>query len=167
MAPATAPQAQGAFADASVNALSFSRTTAEVALATSWEVRVLAQPGPAARELYHFRLGAEWAAAVLLLPSAAVAAASSFLYVRRAADARGRRIKTALRTINALAVAPDGRTILAAGRPGLVQTYDVETWRPGASYDFDVGAIHAAAYAPDGCTFALGADRGLVLCDLD
>jgi WD40 repeat protein len=161
------PQGEGAFADGSVNALTFSRTTSEIALATNAEVVVLAEPKPAPRELYHFRLAAEWAAAILLLPSAAVAAASSFLYVRKVADVKVRRIKTALKTITALALSHDGRTFLAAGRPGLVQIYDAETYQLRASYDFDVGGIHAAAYAPDGCTFALGADKGLVLCDLD
>jgi WD40 repeat protein len=161
------PLAEGAFADPSVNALAFSRTSSQIALATSWEVVIRAAPEPDGRELLHFRLEAEWAAAVLLLPSAAVAAASSFLYVRRAAEARVRRIKTALRTITALAAAPDGRTLLVAGKPGLVQLYDAETYQLRASYDFEAGGIHAAAYAPDGCTFALGADKGLVLCDVD
>jgi WD40 repeat protein len=162
------PPFQSAFADTSINALAFSPSTSEIALATSWNIVVLEHPEKEGG-LDRFRLEAEWASAVLLLPSAAptaIAAASSFLYIGKRGH-KVRRIKTALRTITALATSHDGRAILAAGRPGLVEVYDTEAFELRASYNFDVGAIHAAAYSPDGCTFALGADRGLVLCDLD
>lgn len=171
------PFKEGPFAETTANALGFDRASPAVALAAGWQVIVLDQAGPAGRELYRFPLQAEWAAAVLLVPGPpallgpvaplAIAAASSFLSIWRPELKKAQRVRTGLRSVAALALAHDGRTFLAAGKPGLVEVYDAETFQLRASYDFDVGAIHAAAYAPDGCTFALGAERGLVLCDLD
>lgn len=100
---------------------------------------------------------------------AVVFAAGSFLvFADATAAGRPRRVKTGLRSILGMAVTPDGRTVVAAGRPGeaAVEVYDVAAQSKRAAFDFGVGPAHAVAVAPDGCTFAVAGDRGLVVCDL-
>jgi WD40 repeat protein len=78
---------------------------------------------------------------------------------------RLRKIKTGIGSILALAVSPDGKTLLAGGRPGSVEVYDVDSLTLRTTFDFDIGVVHALAFAPDGATFAVGGDGGLLVCD--
>jgi len=77
------------------------------------------------------------------------------------------RVKSGCRSVVALAVSPNGRTVLADGRmPGAVEVYDIVSRALRKSFDFGIGGVHALAYAPDGLTFAAAGDDGLVICDV-
>ena len=65
----------------------------------------------------------------------------------------------------AVAISPDGKTILVGGKPGAIEVYDVASRTRTTAYDFGIGGIYALAFAPDGLTFAAGGDKGLVVCD--
>ena len=122
-------------------------------------------PGPA--ELT-YPLSANWSAAVAFVPGAdlaAVASNSFILFVNPAREAKPTRVKTGSRTVVALAASPDGKVVLAGGRPGAVEVYDVARRARKASYDFGIGGLHALVFAPDGLTFAAAGDDGLVVCD--
>lgn len=111
-------------------------------------------------------LPSDWAADVAFVAGGLVVAANSFLCpVRVPAAGRRKRIKTGILGVTALAVSPDGTQLLAAGRPGVIERYDTATLQLAVRYDFDTGKIHAAAFAPDGLTFALAADKGVLVCD--
>jgi WD40 repeat protein len=129
-------------------------------------VALFAHPG--APERFAYPLTAAWAEAVCFLPSAKtmIVAANSFLYFADASERREpQRVRTDIRIIQALAVSPDGRTLLAGGKT--VESYDPESRDRHRTYDFDLGNIHGMAFAPDGCTFALATDKGLAVCDVD
>jgi WD40 repeat protein len=96
----------------------------------------------------------------------AVIAAGAFLYfVNPVKFEKPARVKTGLRLLVAAAASPDGRTVLAGGKPGTVEVYDTATRARTTTYDFGIGAVHALAYAPDGLTFAAAGETGLVVCD--
>src|SRR5262249_12111167 len=154
--------------DSKAAAVVFAPTGTTVAVTTEWAISVRASPE--GREVARFPLQATWAAAVVFAAggSRGVGAASSFLYWAETAQAgKPRRTKTGLRTLGALAISPDGQSLLAGGRPATVEWYDVETRKLKATYDFEVGGVHGLAFSPDGCTFAVAGDRGLVLCDTE
>jgi WD40 repeat protein len=91
---------------------------------------------------------------------------NSYLYfVNPARHEKPQRVKTGVRVVSALAASPDGKTLVAGGRPGTVEVYDVANRTRTTTYDFGVGGLHAVAFAPDGLTFAAGGDKGLVACD--
>jgi WD40 repeat protein len=70
--------------------------------------------------------------------------------------------------VTALAFAPDGRTLLSAGRDGTARLWDVATHRPREAFDWGLGALYSLAVAPDGMTAAVGgADGRAVVWDLD
>ncbi|HEY1187142.1 MAG TPA: hypothetical protein VGE74_05760 [Gemmata sp.] len=116
-----------------------------------------------------YRFSASWSPAVAFVPGgeSAVIASNSFLeFVNPVRERKPVRVKSGIRTITALAAAPDGQTLLVAGRPGSVEVYDAETRVRRTVYDFGLGSIHALAYSPDGLTFAAAGDNGLVVCDV-
>lgn len=90
-----------------------------------------------------------------------VAAAGAFLYPRG-----GKRVKTGLRAVTAVAVTTDGSAVLAGGVPGGVEVYDADSRTRRATFDFGVGSVHALAVAPDGLTTAVAGDAGLAVFDL-
>jgi WD40 repeat protein len=68
--------------------------------------------------------------------------------------------------VTSLAVSPDGALLLVGGRPEALGFYDAATRTLKASLDFGLGAFHAVAFSPDGCTFAVGGAKGLMVCDV-
>jgi WD40 repeat protein len=63
----------------------------------------------------------------------------------------------------ALAFTPDGRFFAAARNDATVRFWDVGTWRPRASYDWDLGPVVSLAFAPDGQRAACGSKKGKIL----
>lgn len=127
-------------------------------------------PAPGADEQARYPLQNDWANAVTFLPgtSTAVVAAASYLHVMDTQTVRRPvKLKTGLRIVTAVAVSPDGRSLLAGGKPGTVEWYDVATHARRRVYDFAIGGVYALAFAPDGITFAIGGDNGLVRCDVE
>jgi WD40 repeat protein len=95
-----------------------------------------------------------------------VVASNSFFYLVRPREReKPVRLKSAIRDITALAVSPDGRTILVGGRPGLIEVYDTASRVKKTTYEFGLGGLHALAFSPDGLTYAAAGDTGLVVCD--
>src|SRR5262249_19778282 len=125
----------------------------------------------AAGEQASFKLQCDWANAIAFADqgNTAIIAASSYLHCfeRRQPKKKPVKVKTGLRTVTALAVSPDGRSLLAGGKPGTVELYDGATRTLRRTFDFGIGGVHALAIAPDGGTFAVAGDKGLVRCDLD
>ncbi|MEO2092336.1 MAG: hypothetical protein ABGY75_23020, partial [Gemmataceae bacterium] len=75
--------------------------------------------------------------------------------------------KTGIRLIRALAVSPDGRTLIVGGSPGQVEVYDLPSREKRIAYDFDLGPVQSLAFAPDGLTLAVGAEKGLIVVDVE
>ena len=115
-----------------------------------------------------YPITANWSPAVAFVPGtelAAIASNSFIEFVNPLHCEKPTRVKTGSRTIVALAASPDGKILLAGGRPGSVEVYDTTTRAKKATYDFGIGGLHALAFAPDGLTFAAAGDQGLVVCD--
>lgn len=124
--------------------------------------------GPLAEQSVAYPTTAEWSAAVAFVPGhdLAVAASNSYLYVvNPVKKEKAQRVKTGLRVVTGVAVSPDGKTVLAGGKPGSVEVYDVASRAKTTSFDFGIGGVHGLAYSPDGLTFAVAGDKGLVVCD--
>jgi WD40 repeat protein len=137
-------------------------------IAVTRQRRVVFLDGPDAVDGLTCSFSASWSAAVAFVPGAELAAvaSNSFIeFVNPVRAAKAIRVKTGSRTIVALAASPDGKTLLAGGRPGAVEVYDTATRALKNSYDFGIGGLHSLAYAPDGLTFAASGDEGLVVCD--
>jgi WD40 repeat protein len=69
-----------------------------------------------------------------------------------------------------LTFSPDGRSLLSAGREGLLRVWNLDTGRPRAALRFP-GEVYAAAFSPDGrailAAFSEGRDRsGVVVWDV-
>jgi hypothetical protein len=94
-----------------------------------------------------------------------IGANSYLLFADTDVPGKPERVKTGIRALTALAVSPDGRTLLAGGRPGTVERYDVMSHTRRAAFEFGAGVVHGLAFAPDGCTFAVAGDKGLLVCD--
>ena len=79
------------------------------------------------------------------------------------------KVKSGSRAVTALAPTPDGRTLLVGGKPGRVEVFDLSGPAPArrAAFDFDVGGVYGLAVAPDGLTFAVAGDKGLLVCDME
>ncbi|HET6573397.1 MAG TPA: hypothetical protein VFG68_07335 [Fimbriiglobus sp.] len=140
-----------------------------VALAVTAESRVLFYEAPDQLDSpVEYPLQCSWAAGVALAPhgETAVVAAGSFLHCVGTTQSRKLwKVKTGLRTLNAVAVSPDGRVVIAGGSPKAVEVYDAATGAKLAAYDFGVGSVHGVAFAPDGLTFAVAGYDGLIVCD--
>ncbi len=148
-------------------AVAFAPTGHALAVARENEVAVYDRPG--GPERVAFPLAAAWAT-VAFVPGrdAVVAAAWSFLYFCELdGKARPKRVKTGIRAVTALAATPDGRHVLAGGKPGAVEVYDAHGNGPVRAFALEMGNVHAVAAAPDGLTFAAAGDGGPVVVDLD
>lgn len=161
---------EGEFPDPAVYAVAFARTGATVAVSHRNAVTVFKRPG--GKELSTHHLLGSWApAAVFLLDDALAVASNSYLYFldprRSTPDGQlPEHVRSGIRAVTALALSPDGRLLLAGGKP-TVECYDVATRTRRAAFDFEVGTVHALAFAPDGCTFAVAGQNGLLVCDVD
>jgi WD40 repeat protein len=162
------PFTDAGFADDHVYAVGFAPSGEGLAITRDRAVGLLERPdGP---ERLSYRLPSSWAAAVAFASrgeSLAIAANSFVFFGDTAAGPKLRRVKTGMRVVTSLAVSPDGRTLLAGGRPGLVEQYDALTRTRRAAFAFELGAIHGLAFAPDGLTFAVGGSGGLLVCDAE
>ena len=62
----------------------------------------------------------------------------------------------------------DGRTVQTASSDGTVRLWDVATGGEKRRYDFGIGKLYCAAFAPDGLTCAAGGENGqVVIWDVD
>lgn len=115
-----------------------------------------------------YRIPAMWSPAVTFVPGAdlAVIGSNSFLYfVNPVERQRTTPVKTAIRVVTAVVADPGGRVVLAGGRPGTVEVYELASRSRTTTYDFGIGGVHGLAFAPDGLTFAAAGDKGLIVCD--
>jgi WD40 repeat protein len=125
--------------------------------------------GPDGRMLARYPLSCDWSADAAFAGGAVVFAARSFLcFAGVDPVTRPKRVKTGLNPVTGVAVTPDGRTLVAGGKPGdaAVEVYDVAARQRRAAFDFGVGPVHAVAVSPDGCTFAAAGAGGVAVCDL-
>ncbi len=176
-----APSENGGLADPGASALAFGPAGCELATASKEAVRLFATPS--ATEGVVIPLKSAMPATVsFTAQSSPVVAAGASIYVatgginlatgvRKHARIRvgesgltGLAASTALAT---LAASPDGRTLLAAGRAGVVECYDAHSRALRSRHDFGVGPVHALAFAPDGLTFAVAGEGGVVVCDAE
>ncbi|OWK41070.1 WD40 repeat domain-containing protein [Fimbriiglobus ruber] len=114
-------------------------------------------------------LPCDWAAAVAHLPDGAtIVGANSFLL---SFDPTGRttwrKVKTGFRAVTSAAASPIAPFMVIGGSPNGVEIYDTGAGIRRTAYDFGIGKIHAVAFAPDGLTFAVAGDGGLMICDAD
>jgi WD40 repeat protein len=69
---------------------------------------------------------------------------------------------------DSLAFHPTLPLLAAGGREGEVRLFDTNSLRETVRFDWDVGAIHGLAFAPDGTTAAAAGHRStLVVWDID
>ncbi|MDB5312040.1 MAG: hypothetical protein JWO38_6242 [Gemmataceae bacterium] len=114
------------------------------------------------------RTPTNYSPAVAFVPGhdlAVIASGRSLVFVNPVRREKAVQVKTDVRTVSAVASAPDGRTVLAGGRSGAVEVYDPAARARTTTYDFGIGGVHGLAFAPDGLTFAVAGDNGLVVCD--
>ncbi|MBN9122283.1 MAG: hypothetical protein J0I06_24610 [Planctomycetes bacterium] len=70
--------------------------------------------------------------------------------------------------VNAVAVAPGGRRLLTASHDGSIRTWDASTGEAGPAFDWNIGAVTALAFSPDGLTCAAAGLNGkVVVWDVD
>ena len=156
--------------DADAYAVRFSPDEDMLAVTASRRVQFYAADGVTARFTYPVQC--DWAPAVTFLPSdgRCVIAAGSFVHL---VDPSGNRkpvkFKSGSRVVTALAPLPDGGGLLVGGKPGRVEVFDLAEPTPvrRTEFDFEVGGVHGLAVAPDGLTFAIAGDRGLLVCDVE
>lgn len=70
--------------------------------------------------------------------------------------------------VRAVGFAADGRTVVTAGIDGTCRFWDATSGAQLREFDFGLGVIATAAFAPDGLTCAVGSAKGaVVVWDLD
>lgn len=121
---------------------------------------------------FTFPVQCDWAPAVTFLPSdgrCAIAAGSYVHLVDPTGNRKPVKLKSGSRLATALAPTPDGRSLLVGGKPGRVEVFDLGGPTPTRqqAFDFDVGGVHGLAVSPDGLTFAVAGDKGLLVCDVE
>lgn len=160
------------FHDRSIYAINFAPTGAALATTGLRSVNLFHDP---TRPNYRYGIAADWAAAAALVPnrspndSTLIAAAGQTVYVADLArESKFRKLKSGIPRIKSLAVSPDARTLVVGGRwsGGNVEVYGLPDVTLRAKYDFALGDVDAVAVAPDGLTYAVGGEKGLILCDL-
>lgn len=62
-----------------------------------------------------------------------------------------------------VAFGPDGRTLLSAAEDGTIRMSDADTGETARTFDFGIGGVRAAAFAPDGLTCAVGGAKGQIV----
>jgi WD40 repeat protein len=160
-------QDRGEFAELKVYAVGFA--TEGHAVAVTREGSVLLLDRPDGSELLNYKIQSTWAAAVAFVPFAKtlIIAASSYLhFVETDGSAKPQKVKSGFRSITSLSVSPDGRWLVVGGRPEQLELYDLASRTRKTVLDFGLGAIYTVAFAPDGCTFAVGGAKGLMVCDV-
>lgn len=123
-------------------------------------------------ERFTYPVQCDWAPAVTFLPSdgrTAIAAGSFVHLVDPTGNRKPVKVKSGSRIVTALAPTPDGRSLLVGGKPGRVEVFDLVGPTPTrrTAFDFDVGGVYGLAVAPDGLTFAVAGDKGLLVCDIE
>ncbi len=162
------PAVTEALPDQGIYAAAFATAGSRLAVTIDRAVRVL--DGPAGPEVRRYPLTSSWAADLRFVPGGTelVVAMNSFLC---AADpttaAKLRRVKTGIPRLSAVAVAPDGQSAFAVGRPGRVERYRLPELTLMHAFDFGLGNVDAIAVSPDGLTFAVGGENGLIVCDAE
>lgn len=156
--------------DADAYAVRFAPAGGTLAVTASRRVRFY--EADAVTERFTYPVQCEWAPAVTFLPDdgrAAIAAGSYVHLVDPAGERKPVKVKSGSRAVTALAPTPDGRSLLVGGKPGRVEVFDLGGPAPvrRAAFDFEVGGVHGLAVAPDGLTFAVAADKGLLVCDME
>ncbi|MBA4188336.1 MAG: hypothetical protein C0467_10055 [Planctomycetaceae bacterium] len=160
------PSADGPLADTTAFSLGFATNSALLAVAGDGLVGFYTSPGATANVAYP--LAASRPESLTLVPNTTevVVAAGTYLYLADGAkSSKLRKLKTGSRQLTCVAAFPDGRSIVAGGKPGLVEVFDLAVGKVQASYDFELGGVHAVAVSPDGLTFAVAGALGLVVCD--
>jgi WD40 repeat protein len=67
-----------------------------------------------------------------------------------------------------LAFHPTGRYLAATNHNETVTLFDTESWRPAATYAWDIGRMRSVAFSPDGALAAAGSDTSqIVIWDVD
>jgi WD40 repeat protein len=156
--------------DSDAYAVRFSPT--EDLLAVTARQRVVFYDADGVSERFTYPVQCDWAPAVTFLPSdgRCVIAAGSYVHL---VDPSGNRkpvkVKSESRIVTAVAPTPDGRGLLVGGKPGRVEVFDLTGPAPArrTAFDFAVGGVHGLAVAPDGLTFAVAGEKGLLVCDVD
>lgn len=70
--------------------------------------------------------------------------------------------------LRSVGFSPCNRMFLTAGIDGTVRFWDTDTWAESKRFDFGIGKVTAAAFAPDGLTAAAGGESGeIVVWDID
>lgn len=70
--------------------------------------------------------------------------------------------------VRAIGFTPDGRTVMTAASDGTVRFWDAASGAPGRVFDWGIGRVYSAAFAPGGLTCAAGGEDGrLVVWDVD
>ncbi len=163
-----APFAEADFADSKIYSVGFAPSGSTLAL--TMERSASAMDGPAGPERLRFKLQSDWAAAIAFIPpddTLVVASSSKLQFVATTAKSKPKRIKTSLRSVTSLAVSQDGRLLIVGGKPAGVEVYDLRTMALDRTFDFGIGGVHGVAIAPDGLTFAVAGDQGLVVADME
>lgn len=125
-------------------------------------------PDQQAVEIYPFTN--HWASAVCFLPDGEVMIGSGQFLLTTARTARGNKLdrqKTDVRMIRTLAVSPNGHVLAVGESPGRVEVYDLPSREKRTAYDFDLGPVQSLAFAPDGLTLVVGAEKELILVDVE
>jgi WD40 repeat protein len=156
--------------DPDAYAVRFAPGEATLAVTASRRVRFYEADGVSERFTYPVQC--EWAPAVAFLPSdgRCVIAAGSYVHLVHPTGARKPvKVKSESRAVTAVAPTPDGRGLLVGGKPGRVEVFDLTGPAPArrTAFDFDVGGVHGLAVSPDGLTFAVAGDKGLLVCDIE
>lgn len=70
--------------------------------------------------------------------------------------------------VRAIGFTPDGGTVMTAASDGTVRFWDARTGAPGRVFDWGIGRVYSAAFAPGGLTCAAGGEKGqIVVWDVD
>jgi WD40 repeat protein len=63
---------------------------------------------------------------------------------------------------------PDGKRLLTASHDGMIRVWDANTGEAGPAFDWDIGAVTAVAFSPDGLTCAAAGLNGkVIIWDVD